>query len=86
MRRAKTTLELVFPDRGNSNPNVNCLEGKRCPDCGSYGPFEVVVSMRVLLCDNGTDNAEDGSIEYGDDASTKCCSCGHTGIFGDFEG
>lgn len=67
------------------NPNVNCLEGKRCPQCGSYGPFEVVVSMRVLLHDDGTDNAEDGTTEYGEDAPTSCRACGHEAKFGDFE-
>jgi hypothetical protein len=67
------------------SPNVNCLEGKRCPKCGSYGPFEVVVSMRVLLHDNGTDNVDDGTSEYGDDARTTCSSCRHDGQFGDFD-
>jgi hypothetical protein len=67
------------------SPNVNCLEGKRCPHCGSYGPFEVQVSMRVLLGDSGSDSAEDGSIEYGEDARTICTSCRHEGQFGDFD-
>ncbi len=67
------------------NPNSNCLEGKRCPACGSYGPFEIVVSMRVLLYDDGTDNAEDGTTEYGDDAPAMCHACQHEGKWGDFE-
>lgn len=67
------------------SPNVNCLEGKRCPKCGSYGPFEVVISMRVLLYDSGTVNAEDSTSEYGEEARTKCCSCQHEGEFGDFD-
>jgi len=66
------------------SPNVNCLDGKRCPKCGSYGPFEVVVSMRVLLYDNGSDDAEDGSIEYDDDALAMCYACRYEGKFGDF--
>ena len=75
---------------GNANetkvsPNVNCLDGKRCPECGSFGPFEVVVSMRVLLYDNGSDNAEDGTIEYGDNAPAVCYACRHEGQFGDFD-
>ena len=48
-------------DRSIVNPNVNCLQGKRCPECGSFGPLEITVSMRLLLYDNGTDNAEDGA-------------------------
>jgi hypothetical protein len=67
------------------SPNVNCLDGKRCPKCGSYGPFEVIVSMRVLLYDNGTSSAEDATSEYGEEAHTKCYSCRHEGQFGDFD-
>ena len=66
------------------SPNVNCLDGKRCPTCGSYGPFEIVVSMRVLLYDNGSDDAEDGSIEYDDDALAMCHACRYEGKFGNF--
>ena len=72
-------------DEASTNPNVNCLEGKRCPECGSYGPFEVVVSMRILLYDNGTDDAEDGATEYGDDAPAMCRACQHEGVLGDFD-
>lgn len=75
---------------GNANessvsPNVNCLDGKRCPECGSYGPFEVVVSRRVLLYDNGCGDAEDGTTEYGDDSPAMCYACQHEGKFGDFD-
>lgn len=67
------------------NPNVNCLAGKRCPKCGSYGPFEVVVSMKVLLCDNGSDDSEDGTIEYDDESPAACYSCHYEAKFGDFD-
>jgi hypothetical protein len=74
-------------DAGESttSPNVNCLDGKCCPSCGSYGPFEVVVSKRILLYDNGTDESEDGTTEYGDDAPTTCYSCQFEGRFDDFD-
>ena len=74
------------PGAGNNevSPNVNCLDGKRCPKCGSYGPFEVVVSVRVVLYDNGSDDAEDGSIEYDDEALAMCHGCRYEGKFGDF--
>jgi len=68
----------------NVNPNVNCLDGRRCPKCSSYGPFEVVVSVRVLLYDNGADDAEDASIEYDDDAVAVCYACRYQGRFGEF--
>jgi len=70
--------------KNEANPNVNCLDGKRCPKCGSYGPFEVVVSMRVLLHDSGADDAEDGSIEFDDTALAACYACRHEGRFGTF--
>jgi hypothetical protein len=69
----------------STSPNVNCLEDKRCPKCGSYGPFEVVASMRILLHDSGTENAEDGTTEYDDRALTTCCACQYEGTFGDFD-
>ena len=67
------------------NPNVNHLEGRRCPNCGSYGPFEVVVLTRVLLYDNGCGDAEDGSNEYDDDSPAMCYACEHEARFGDFD-
>ena len=72
-------------DSAGVNPNSNCLEGKRCPKCGSHGPFEIVVSLRVLLYDNGTDDAEDGTTEYGDDTPAMCPDCQHDGTLADFE-
>ena len=76
---------MTDPNESSNNPNVNFLEGKRCPTCGSYGPFEIVVSMRVLLYDNGTDNSEDGTTEYGDDAPAMCYVCQHEGKLEDFD-
>jgi len=67
-----------------TNPNVNCLDGKRCPRCGSHGPFEIVVSIRVLLYDDGTDDADDGSVENDDDAPAMCYECRHRGKFVEF--
>jgi hypothetical protein len=74
-----------FSDNKESNTtNVNCLAAKRCPKCGSNGPLEVQVSMRVLLYDEGTDDADDGSIEYDDGAAAMCYACLYEGKFGDF--
>lgn len=67
------------------NPNVNCLENKRCPRCSSFGPFEIVATMRVLLYDNGTDHADDGAISYDSNSRTACSNCLHEGQFGDFD-
>jgi hypothetical protein len=67
-----------------ANPNVNFLEGKFCPKCGSFGPFEILVSMRVLLHDDGCGDAEDGTVEYDDDSPATCCVCRFEGKLGDF--
>ena len=72
-------------NENEASPNNNCLDGKRCPKCGSYGPFEIVVSIRVLLYDTGTDDAEDGAIEYDDKSPALCCACRFSGKFGDFD-
>ena len=69
----------------NVNPNVNCLDGKQCPKCRSFGPFEIVVSMRVLLRDDGSDYAEDSTIEYDDDSPAMCSACRYEGEFGIFD-
>ena len=65
--------------------NVNCLAGKRCPKCGSFGPLEVQVSMRVLLFDEGTDDADDGSVEFDDGSAAVCYACRYEGKLGDFD-
>jgi hypothetical protein len=70
---------------GEASPNVNCLDGKRCPKCGSHGPFEIVVAMRVLLFDDGTDYAKDGTVEYDDEAPAVCDACQYKGKFRDFD-
>ena len=67
------------------NPNVNCLYGKRCPNCGSYGPFEVVVSMRVLLYDDGSGDADDGTTEYDGESPARCSNCGYEAKLGNFD-
>jgi len=81
----KVDLHRNAVQENASGANRNCLEGKRCPKCGSDGPFEVVISMRVLLYDNGADDADDGSIEYDGHSRTSCYACGHEGKFGDFD-
>jgi hypothetical protein len=78
-------VEVNSTNESSVNPNVDFLDGKRCPECGSYGPFELLVSMRIRLYDNGTDDAEDGSKEYNDDSITTCCACQHEAKFGDFD-
>lgn len=82
------TDEKVDGFSGNEEPetaNVNCLAGKRCPSCGSFGPLEVQVSMRVLLYDEGTDNADDGSVEFDGGSGAMCYTCRYEGKLRDFD-
>lgn len=76
---------MIDEDVANLNPNVNCLEGKRCPQCKSYGPFELSISTRVLLYDSGIREVGGDAVEYGEDAYTVCCSCQRRGQFADFD-
>jgi hypothetical protein len=60
----------------DESPNTNCLEGWHCPDCQSWGPFTVDVTMRVMLRDDGTHFLEDdGDTEYDDTAFAMCQDC-----------
>jgi hypothetical protein len=40
--------------------------------------------MRVLLYDEDTDDADDGSIEFDDHAAAMCYACRYEGKFGGF--
>ncbi len=83
MMDGSTTQAGVSDQR--ANPNVNCLYGKRCPKCGSYGPLEVAVSMRILLADNGCEDATNNAIEYDDDSAAVCHACRYEGKFSNFD-
>jgi hypothetical protein len=67
------------------NPNKNCLHGTRCPNCGSFGPFEILISMRVLLFDEGTDDADDASVHFDNSSPARCHHCDFKGKFGNFK-
>ena len=63
--------------------NTNCLEGMKCPKCGSLGSYTIGVTATVRVSDNGTD--ECGNIEWTDDSFCECDDCGHCGIVKDFK-
>lgn len=65
------------------NPNVNCLAGRRCPKCKSYGPFDVVSSAVFTVNDNGTDDPR--NIEWDGHNSTYCRACPFQGKWKDFD-
>jgi hypothetical protein len=53
--------------------NENCLQGMRCPKCGSVGPFRLKMMAVVLTFDDGTDDYED--TEWLEDGFAACVDC-----------
>jgi hypothetical protein len=63
--------------------NTNCLEGMRCPQCGSEGPFRIRCEVLVLFEDDGSIEELSGS-EWDDDSLCECAECDHSGAVKDF--
>ena len=81
MRRQDASVVCSKEER---TPNENCLRGKRCPKCGSYGPFEIDVSTTILLSDEGSCDAKNGAIEFNDESRAKCSNCSYSSRWGGF--
>ena len=64
------------------NPNTNCLEGWKCPECGSFGPFNVVATSTFRLQDAGCVHFE--GLDYETDDPVRCLHCDHGGIVATF--
>jgi hypothetical protein len=80
--------EDVSDDDESENPNDNCLQGKKCPKCGSYGSFDVRCSMWQNVSDDGTDYPQDktlGDVEYGGDSDARCYECHYEGKLREFD-
>jgi DNA-directed RNA polymerase subunit RPC12/RpoP len=72
------TYEGVF-----AMTNTNCLEGFRCPNCGSEAPFRIEVSTVVTFTDDGsTDTGAD--LEWQHDSYCECPACDHVAIVAAF--
>lgn len=67
----------------SENPNTNCLEGMRCPNCGSYGPFHIDVTISVLVLDSGAYD-EGGDYEWHGHTHCRCHGCNHDGTVATF--
>jgi hypothetical protein len=62
--------------------NANCLDGMKCPKCGSLEPFSIEVRMMVAVSDDGTEDY--GNAEWEDASYCECRACCFHGIAGDF--
>ena len=63
----------------DQKPNSNCLEGLRCPVCGSYGPFKIKSTGWVCWEDDGTDITDYPSWDFAEDSGCICLICNHDG-------
>ena len=66
------------------NPNTNCLANMACPQCKSYGPFDIEVKKWMTMHDDGSEESEDGTEEWGDDSRCHCLNCDYTAKVKDF--
>ena len=62
--------------------NDNCLEGLRCPACGSEGPFHIECLAVFLVYDSGTE--DHSGVDWSGDSHCDCADCCHHGTVGDF--
>lgn len=67
--------------------NENCLEGWKCPKCGSEGPFyiiDAVIHATILMNDDGTMEEDVTATDWDDDSPARCYWCGFDGKVNDF--
>ena len=64
--------------------NTNCLQGFRCPKCGSIEPFYIDVVTSVRMWDDGSDLGYGADLEWEDDSYCMCGECSHDGKVKDF--
>ncbi len=57
--------------------NENCLEGMQCPNCKSFGPFEIDVTAIATVSDNGTEDFRE--VDWNEDSPCWCPVCNHAG-------
>lgn len=59
--------------------NENNLDGMKCPECGSYGPFHIMVEHMVCMHDDGSEDIG-GHMEWGPTSYIQCPGCLESGI------
>ena len=63
--------------------NNNCLEGIKCPKCGSEGPFIVEVRVQVLMHDEGSEDCNSDN-HWDGNSYMRCYMCDADGLAKDF--
>lgn len=59
--------------------NSNCLEGIKCPSCGSEGPFFIEVQTQVLMWDDGSEGNIESNLHWDEDSYMRCYECDEDG-------
>lgn len=64
--------------------NTNCLFDMQCPECKSFGPFDISVRCYMRITDDGTDpdSAEGIDWDFGD--ACFCVDCEHDATVQEF--
>lgn len=62
--------------------NTNCLEGFRCPRCGSLEPFRIEITTTATVWDEGSGDTEDH--EWDGSIYCECVCCPYHGKVADF--
>lgn len=62
--------------------NTNCLEGLRCPRCGSLGPYGICGETIFFVTDEGVEDHED--VTWDEASACQCYHCGCRGPLATF--
>lgn len=62
--------------------NTNCLDGMKCPECGSDEPFRIASQCWAMVFDSGVEDTSD--LEWNDNDACQCPLCGYMGKVKDF--
>jgi DNA-directed RNA polymerase subunit RPC12/RpoP len=68
-------VNACLPDMTQPSSNTNCLDGIRCPYCGSEDSFDIEAKCTVRVSDDGTD--EGRGFEWDENSAIACTDCGH---------
>ena len=58
------------------------LEGLACPNCGSEGPFRIVIECVAIVSDEGIEDYAEA--EWNDGSQILCMDCPHLGAIREF--
>lgn len=62
--------------------NTNCLDGLRCPNCGSEEPVWIEAKAEFKVYDSGTDEYHD--VEWDENSPCRCGQCRHWSTVAEF--